>query len=133
MFFALLSVGLQAAAMVQQQKQVELSKKQSTVRARQERLQMIRQQQLQQAQARAYAASAGALKTSAIQGGLSSLSSQVGSQLGYATQMSGLSGQITDASSREAMFGTLSGISAGLSNVDWGTNKKYPDILPKGY
>ena len=56
----------------------------------------------------------------AIQGGLSSLSSQLGGGLGYSTQMSGLSGQISAASSRAQTLSGLSSIFGDISGMDFG-------------
>ena len=74
-----------------------LSQQQQALVAQRERRQTQRSAQIQRAQAVASAAGTGALETSAAQGGINSISSQVGSQLGFSNQMSGISRQITSA------------------------------------
>lgn len=108
------SLALSASAMRQQRRAAELQQRQQEVATQRSRRQAIRAAQIQRAQALSTAEASGGIGGSAIQGGLSSLSSQLGGSLGYSTQMSGLSGQIGAASSRAQ---TLSGISSLFSDI----------------
>lgn len=77
-----------AAAAAKQQQQQEL-------RASRSRRQAFRELQISRARARASAAAMGAGDSSALAGGLASLSSQYGSALGYSGAMTGLSREIS--------------------------------------
>lgn len=72
--------------------------------------QAIRQMQLQRAQAMSAASMLGAAGGSSSSGGLSSLSSQLGSGLGYGSQMSGLSAQISKQLTRASIGSSIAGI-----------------------
>ena len=76
------------AAAAKQQQQQEL-------RAARSRRQAFRELQISRARARASAAAMGAGDSSALAGGLASLSSQYGSALGYSGAMTGLSREIS--------------------------------------
>ena len=91
-------VGGTVASVKANREVVNLQKQKTSTEARRSRRQAIRQAQLQQAQARSIAAGAGALGGSALAGGQAALTSQLGTQLGYSTQLSGLSQGITAAS-----------------------------------
>jgi hypothetical protein len=77
-----------AAAAAKQQQQQEL-------RAARSRRQAFRELQISRARARASAAAMGAGDSSALAGGLASLSSQYGATLGYSGAMTGLSREIS--------------------------------------
>lgn len=85
------AAGATIASTTAAQESARLQREQQALAARKSRRQAIRQIQLQQAQARAVAAGAGALSTSAFQGGQAAGTSQLGTQMGYSTQLSGLS------------------------------------------
>lgn len=104
-----------------QKRSLALQKKQQEVETRRSRRQAIREMQIRRATAVASAGGAGAATGSGAQGGIGSLSSQLGEGLGYSTQMSGLSSQI-NAAERSAISGqTL----AGLGNFAFNTGLSF--------
>jgi len=89
--------------------------KQQQVQAKESRRRAFREFQSRRSQARAQAAALGAGGGSGVLGGISSLSSQFGSALGFGGQMSGLSqrinmfqGQAASAQARSQMFSNIS-------------------------
>ena len=64
----------------------------------------VRQQILARAKARQTAQAAGVSETSALQGGLASISSQIGANLGYGSMMSGLGQEFTSLTGQAAML-----------------------------
>jgi hypothetical protein len=90
-----------------------LQRKQQELATRRERRSAIRQAQIQRAQTQSAAGGAGALGGSAVSGGLGSLTSQLGSGLGYSSQQSGISGDIFSIQQRNAAAQSrLGGISS---------------------
>lgn len=123
--------------------QARLQGQQQALQARRSRRQAIRQTQLARAQAIASAQSAGGLGGSGASGGIGSLSSQLGTGLGYSTQMSGLSKGISAASLSESrasgianIGGTLFGVGTSLGgldplkNLDFGLGRQTPNKAP---
>lgn len=109
------SASLQKKAMKVQQKQQELAD------AR-ERRRLLRQQQIAAGQAVNVAANVGGLDSSSLAGGLSGLSNQVASQVGYQAQQSALAKQASGLYQQAAnyqMFGDFFG--SAFSNMDLGT------------
>jgi len=78
-----------------QRRATETQMRQQEVQARASRRRSIRAAQVQRAQTLASAQGLGATGSSAVAGGISSLSSQLGTSLGFQTQMSGLSRDIS--------------------------------------
>lgn len=111
-----------AVSISQQQKAARAQARQQQLQSRRSQRQAVREAQIRRAQTLATAQAAGAMGGSAVGGGLSSLSSQVGGTLGYASQMSGLSKEITMASSRAQTAGALASLGgtafAGLGGFD---------------
>jgi hypothetical protein len=70
------------------------------------------------ASARASAQASGVVQSSGLQGAVGSGRSQLGSELGFGTQMSGLSGQITELGIKEARANQLA--SLGFSAMNFG-------------
>lgn len=120
--FSTIALGIGAAASVagtymsykSQKKAADLSEKQQALSARRSRRQAIRSAQLQRAQAMASAQGMGAMGSSGAMGGIGSLGSQLGSELGYSTQMSGLSAGITSAQQRAQMWGGVAQLGGSL-------------------
>ncbi len=117
-----------AAAADKQQKQQEL-------RAARSRRQAFRELQIGRSRAKASAAAMGAGGSSALAGGLASLSSQYGSALGYSGAMTGLSREISQLGVRQqtalanAQMGSAIGafgMQAAQSNIDFG--EKFSNI-----
>ena len=89
------SVAMQARAAGAQRRAAETQQRQQEVQALASRRRSMRAAQVQRATTLATAQGAGAIGSSAVAGGLSSLSSQLGSSVGFQTQMSGLSRDIS--------------------------------------
>ena len=99
----------------------EQQQKQQEVAYRREQRSVIREAQIRRAQGRATVQAAGVSGGSLVGGGVSSIGSQVGSTLGFGTQMSGLSSNITDlgiqsarATQRANMFGAIANIGSSV-------------------
>ena len=95
-----------------QKKITEQQQQQQKLQVQQQRRQAIRQAQLQRAQASVAAQAYGAGGGSAISGGLSSLGSQIGGQLGFSSQMSGISRNITALQGDYAKWGAIGELGA---------------------
>jgi hypothetical protein len=92
-----------------------LQRKQQELATRRQRRSAIREAQIQRAQTQSAASGAGALGGSAVSGGLGSLTSQLGSGLGYSSQQSGISGDIFNIQqSNAAAQSRLGGISSAF-------------------
>ena len=112
-----LSIAGTAFSVIQQQKAAKQQKKarkaqqrQQEVSARRDRTRAVRQQQIAASQARASAAGLGGLETSGFRGGQSALQSNLGAGLGFSTEMSGLSRNIS-------MFQQKAANAMGLANM----------------
>lgn len=88
------SIAMQARSASAQRRAMAAQQRQQEVQALASRRRSMRAAQIQRARALATAQGAGATGGSAIAGGLTSLSSQLGGAIGYQTQMSGLSREI---------------------------------------
>ena len=100
-----------------QRRAVDLQERQQQVATRRSRRQAIRQAQIARANAISAGANLGGLFGSSLQGGVSSLSSQLGSEMGFSTQMSGLSRDISSAQRSAARWGAISQLGFGLFNA----------------
>lgn len=106
---------------VQQRKAAKLSQQQEALASRRSRVQAIRAAQIQRAQAVASAQASGAMDSSGEKGGIGSLSSQLGAELGFSNQMSGLSAGISSAMGRAQTGGAIANIGGSL--YGWGVNR----------
>lgn len=109
---AAVSVGSTVYSINQQKKAARAQQRQQQLQSRRSQRQAIREAQIRQAQLSSSALGLGAAGGSAVSGGLSSLSSQVGGTLGYASQMSGLSKEISLASQRAQTAGAVADLGA---------------------
>lgn len=116
------------ASINQQKKAASAQRQQQQLAAQRSQRQAIREAQLRRAQAQAVAQGAGAIGGSGLAGGLSSLSSQVGSGLGYSTQMSGLSQDISMANYRANLYGGIANI-GGTVFSDQGGMPKLKEVI----
>jgi len=89
------SVVQQQKAAKQQRKARRAQQRQQEVSARRDRIRAVRQQQIAASQARASSAGLGGLETSGFRGGQTALQSNLGAGLGFSTEMSGLSRNIS--------------------------------------
>ena len=97
-----------------QKKAAKAAQRQQNLSTQRSNRQAIREAQLQRAQAIAAGASMGALGGSALAGGLGSLGAQLGSGLGFSSQMSSLSNDINKFQQRAATWGAIAGIGGSL-------------------
>ena len=97
-----------------QKKAAKAAQRQQNLSTQRSNRQAIREAQLQRAQAIAAGASMGALGGSALAGGLGSLGAQLGSGLGFSSQMSSLSNDINKFQQRAATWGAIAGIGGNL-------------------
>ena len=110
-----------------QEKAAKLSEGQQKLAERRSRRQAIRQAQLARAQAVASASASGAMDSSSARGGIGAISSQLGSQLSFGSQMSGFSQGINRAN-RDAMeagaqadlYGQVAGFGGSLFSAAGG-------------
>jgi hypothetical protein len=98
----------------EQQKQQELS-------AMQSRRQAVREAQIRRAQTVSTSQAMGVVGSSGVSGGTASLGSQLGGSLGFASQMSGLSANITK-------FGNQANNQSALANLGFTTMQASQDI-----
>jgi len=117
---AVISAVSTVASISASSKASKASARQQALQAARERRQAFRQTQIQRAQMMASGVAMGGQDGSALAGGQASLSSQLGTNLGYGTQMSGISRQINMYNARASMFNGIAGLAGGLSNYNVG-------------
>lgn len=98
-------------------KQAKEEKKRQELEQRRERLKTIREGRIKRAQTLNTGAQIGATGSSGLSGGLSSTSSQVGTNLGYSTQVEGINDNIYKSSKRIASLQQLGSISSGIGSI----------------
>lgn len=103
-----------------QNKAAAAQERQQQLQVQMQRRQAIRQAQLQRAQTLTSGYAAGASGSSALGGGVSSLGSQLGSQFGYSSQMSGISGNINMFNAQGARFGALATLGGNIFSATGG-------------
>jgi hypothetical protein len=111
------SVVQQQKAAGQQKKARRAQQRQQELQARRQRIRAVRQQQIAASQARAAAAGLGGLETSGFRGGQSALQSNLGAGLGFSTEMSGLSRNISMFQQKAANAMGLAGIGQAVSSL----------------
>lgn len=115
---------------------VETQRQQAQQQAQVERRRSIRQFLMTRAQAANVAAATGLEGSSAARGGLGSLSSQLGTNLGFSSIMSGLSNQYFGQTMQAQNFAGQAELFGGISSSLFGFAGRFPqmgslDILPK--
>ena len=119
---ALLAAG--TVVNVQQQRKASKAQlRQQGLSARRSQRQAIREAQIRRAQSQVQAGAMGVTAGSGLAGGQASLSSQLGSNIGFAGQMSGLSQQITMAQSRAQTAGAVAGLGMEIFQSTKGFDK----------
>jgi hypothetical protein len=103
-----------------QKKAAAAQRQQQQLQAQRSQRQAIREAQIRRAQTQAGAQGLGITGGSALGGGLSSLSSQLGGALGYAGQQSGLSKEISIQSQRAQTAGAVAGLGMNLFSAAGG-------------
>lgn len=119
------SISASRKAAAAQQKQQQLQRRRSSRQA-------IREAQIRRAQTVATAQGAGALGSSAVAGGVGSLTSQVGEQLGFSSQYSALSNIVTEQKSRADMFAGLANFGSQFADFGFmrGGGQTQTDTMP---
>lgn len=136
--FIPLMVGAGAAATVvgtiqagkAQKKMAAAQQKQQEVSTRRDRMQAIREMQIKRAQAISSAQGAGALDSSGAIGGIGSMSSQLGSNLGFSTQMSALSANISRYAQQASKYSSIAGLGSQLFSAAGGFGAFAPNRPP---
>lgn len=111
-----------AMSYTQGRKVQKSQEQQQEVASRRERMQAIRETQVRRAQAVMTSVGAGSQESSAAEGGIGSLSSQLGTQMGYGSQMTGISRDISAASGRQSMWGAVGSLGMTAFNGAGGFN-----------
>jgi len=111
---AVASVGGTIATINAQKRASRLQQQQQQLATRQSQRQAIREAQIRRAQTMSSAQALGAVGGSAVAGGTTSLGSQLGGSLGFSSQMSGLSNQISMAQSRAATAGAIANLGGSV-------------------
>ena len=114
---AIASVVGTVASISAAQKAARARQRQETLTRRRSARQAIREAQIRRAQAVATAQGAGALSTSGAQGGIGSLTSQLGERLGYSSQYSNLSQDITRYQTQSEMFSGIASLGGSIFNA----------------
>ena len=113
-FLPYIAVAATVAGTIGQYKQAEkaanLQQEQNDLATRRNAIQAIREVQMKRAATVNEAVSSGALGGSAVAGGITSLGSQLGSGLGYASQQTGLSADVAKANQKSDLFGAIAKI-----------------------
>lgn len=129
--FAVATAAAGVAQYAQVKKAGKLSEQQNALANFRSIRQSIREAQIRRAQTYNMAAQFGGLGGSAVEGGISSLSSQLGSGLGYSSQQSGLSRGIAKAQNNAALFGSLGSLTAKGFSVSGGVPAAYSYMFPQ--
>ncbi len=124
-----------------QRKAAKANAQQQALATRRQNMQAIREAQIRRAAATNAASQMGAGSGSGIAGGLASLSSQVGSGLGFSTQMSALSTEITKYQNRAQLWGDIAKLGmyayqegGGAGAIKgWWLSKQKPTAPPGSY
>ena len=111
------SVIQQQKAAGQQKKARRAQQRQQELQARRQRIRAVRQQQIAASQARASSAGLGGLETSGFRGGQSALQSNLGAGLGFSTEMSGLSRNISMFQQKAANAMGLAGVGQAFAGL----------------
>lgn len=116
----------------QQKKAARAQQRQQELQVRRSQRAAIREAQLRRAQTQATALGMGVVGGSALAGGVSSLSSQVGEAMGFGSQMSGLSKQISIASTRTQTASAIAGLGAQTFSSLGGFSTMFPNAQGTG-
>tara|TARA_R100000951_G_scaffold81294_1_gene69035 strand:+ start:718 stop:1296 length:579 start_codon:yes stop_codon:yes gene_type:complete len=112
-------------------KSAQLQQRAQELQQKRQRRAAIRSNMIASARARASAQAAGVVQSSGLQGAVGSGRSQLGSQLGFGTQMSGLSSQITELGIKQQRAQMISQLGFGAMN--FGLSAQGQQALSGGY
>ena len=122
---ALLAAGT-VVSVSEQKKASKAQARQQGLSARRSQRQAIREAQIRRAQSQVQAGAMGVTGGSGLAGGQASLSSQLGSNIGFAGQMSGLNQQITMAQSRAQTAGAVADLGMSVIQNSDSIKKAFP-------
>lgn len=114
-----------------QKKAAAAQREQQAVATRRSRRQGIREMQIRRAQAIASAQASGTLGSSGAAGGIGGLSSQLGSDMGYSTQMSGLSARISAGAAQASRGQALAGLGGAFMQFGFNEGASFSDFFAK--
>jgi len=97
-------------------KSARLQQRTQELQQKRQRRAAIRSNMIASARARASAQASGVAQSSGLQGAVGSGRSQLGSELGFGTQMSGLSGQITELGIKQQRASQIASLGFGAMN-----------------
>lgn len=100
-----------------QKKAQKAADQQRRLEEQRQRRQLIREQRIKRARLANIGAQTGTSDSSAVQGGMSSLSAQTGAELGFGSQMSGLSGIISRQTLKANNASMLGSIGSSVANL----------------
>ncbi len=103
-------------------KSARLQQRSQELQQKRQRRAAIRSNMIASSRARASAQASGVAQSSGLQGAVGSGRSQLGSELGFGTQMSGLSGQITELGIKQQRYEQIA--SLGFSAMNFGMSQQ---------
>ena len=103
-------------------KSARLQQRAQDLQQKRQRRAAIRSNMISSARARASAEAYGVAQSSGLQGAVGAGRSQLGAELGFGTQMSGLSGQITELGIKEQRASQIAGL--GFSTMKFGFSQQ---------
>jgi hypothetical protein len=98
------------------EKSARLQQRAQDLQQKRQRRAAIRSNMIASARARASAEASGVVQSSGLQGAVGAGRSQLGSELGFGTQMSGLSGQITELGIKQQRASQIASLGFGVMN-----------------
>jgi hypothetical protein len=104
-----------------------LQQRAQNLQAKRQRRAAIRSNMIASSKARASAEASGVAQSSGLQGAVGSGRSQLSSEVGFGTQMSGLSSQITELGIKQARYSQISQLGFGVMN--FGMSKGGQDLI----
>lgn len=113
-----------------QKRAAGLQRQQQQLQSRRSQRQAVRESQILRAQGQVQAGALGVTAGSGLAGGQASLSSQLGGNIGFAGQMSGLSQNISMQQSRAQTAGAVAGLGGTLFSAAGGFGAFSPTPAP---
>ena len=126
-----MGVAGQVATYNTQKKQAATQQKAQDLQTRRQRRAAVRSNILASSRARATAQATGVSQSSGLSGGLGSARSSFGSELGYGTQMSGLSQQVSELGQRAEAYGGLATLGFQSAKYSESLGSTYSDLKTK--
>lgn len=112
-------------------KSVRLQQRAQDLQQKRQRRSAIRANMIASSRARASAQAAGVSQSSGLQGAVGAGRSQLSSEFGFGTQMSGLSAQVTDLGIKQQKYKQIAGLGFGAMN--FGLSQQGQQLFSGGY